>query len=654
MGLLALFSIISFAILEFVRIMAIYFFFSLSLFLAFSTIANSSKYTTTTSSTTSPSLSSAHTSLPRLENYVPYNIEDFGAIAGIDTHQQALTNGIAFANAVQAAFNTTNSTRRAVLVPYNKIYSFLPATPSFNNMYDITLFIEGTLNVSTANFSTSFPGWPNPYAVITFTNCSKLSIISQYQKGLINGRGNLWWWYALFIADHRNHLLAINSCTDFILSGLTFLNAPEYHVNLQDMMRVQVYDVTVLVDIEDQLNIYRYLSGNLQNYYYNNEDDSLFVENNQGKSLQDLTYNYYQQITQRINPYQITNLLWSLGYAEELSNTIMNISNTTNFLSSIKLPSSAAPLQFETLSAEEILTNRAYLLAYGEDHTITALRAQDWYQTLQSELLSKFSIPSIPSSNLNPTSIYSAYRVVPPVPMIWALNTDGIDISGIDIIVTNCSITNFDDCVCPKPLNLANSIYGNNCTSNFTITNIDITWGVGVSMGSVPPDVGGDCISNVHTSNVTFTYPLKGVYIKPNPADINQAATGLISDIIYENITMYQPVWWSIWIGTQQEQQPGTAGTGCSFLYPLFNSSCPTDPQVTVQNILLKNIQIYNPVLSTGVLLMNSSNPGTNFIWDNVMVYNVSSFPENNGTYICENIQGTVTNSYPIPSCFTN
>jgi len=562
------------------------------------------------------------TSLPKLENFIPFNIESFGAIANIDTHAQALQNGAAFNLALQAALNSTNSTTRAVLVPA-KIYSYLPTVSSWNNVQDITIFIEGTLNVSTANFSSSFPGWPNPYPVLSFSTCSNLNIISTTQKGLINGRGNLWWWYTIFIGDHRNNLLYVDSCTNMVLAGITFLNAPQYHVNLRDMFGVQVYNVTVLVDIEDQLNIYRYLGGDNTTITTNS-----MISTNTDKEL--------SLSSSSINPADVTALLWKVAYASELH----SVSSTDyNLLLSDTVASSFFHNMIP-LTADEIFHNRAYLLAHSQHPTIQQVRQESWFQNLQKELLSSSA------------SVY--YGVVPPVPMIWALNTDGIDISGRNIVVTNCSVTNFDDSVCAKPISSGGSSYGTNCTSNFTITNIDITWGVGVSMGSVPPDVGGNCISNLTASNVTFNNPLKAIYVKPNPEKFGQPATGLISNILYENINIIQPVWWSIWVGTQQQQQPGSSGTGCSFLYPLFNSSCPTDPQVTVQNITLRNIQIYNPVLSTGVLLMNSSNPGTNFIWDNVYVHNISSFPEANGAYICENVQGIATgNTYPIPPCFT-
>ena len=73
-----------------------------------------------------------------------------------------------------------------------------------------------------------------------------------------------------------------------------------------------------------------------------------------------------------------------------------------------------------------------------------------------------------------------------------------------------------------------------------------------MSIGSVPPNPGVNCIRNVTFRNITFENPLKAIYIKPNPAE---AGTGLISDITYENIEIHNAIWWAIFIGTQQQHQ---------------------------------------------------------------------------------------------------
>jgi hypothetical protein len=91
---------------------------------------------------------------------------------------------------------------------------------------------------------------------------------------------------------------------------------------------------------------------------------------------------------------------------------------------------------------------------------------------------------------------------------------------------------------------------------------------------------------------------------------------------------------------------------GCSFIYPLCNTSCPTDPQVTVSNITLRDIAVYNSLLSPGVIIHNETNPGTGFVFDNVIFYNASTWPVENG-YWCLNTQGVAFGgTTPIPPCF--
>ena len=43
-------------------------------------------------------------------------------------------------------------------------------------------------------------------------------------------------------------------------------------------------------------------------------------------------------------------------------------------------------------------------------------------------------------------------------------------------------------------------------------------------------------------------YPIKGIYIKPNPGT---RGDGVIENILYENVSMKTPIWWAIWIGPQ-------------------------------------------------------------------------------------------------------
>lgn len=483
------------------------------------------------------------------------SIEDFGAVAGIDTHDQALVNGIAFAKAV--AFANASLTDRSVLIPNGRVYSFLPSTPCFESVADLTVQWEGTFNLFTKNFSKAFPGFPNPWNPVCFRNAKRLSIVSGSGEGILNGRGNVWWWYTIFVGDHRSTLLTVDGGTDTLIDGITLLNAPKFHFGLWSQQNLIVRRTTVRVDVEDQLAIYGYIGGSPL-----------------GASPVDV--------------------MLASGRAGPI------------------------PPQFlaENRSVSSVLAARLARLP-------THLQNEPWWD--------------------------NAWGENPPFPMVYALNTDGIDFTGRNISVHNCTVTNFDDSVCVKPLIL---LTDGHCTRDVDIHDIKVVWGVGVSLGSVPPDNNHRCIDNVTARNLHFTTPLKAIYIKPNPAK-PPPATGSITNILYEDVVVEYPVWFAIWIGPQQQHQPGGRGTDCSFLFPLKGFECVADPEVTVANITIRRMRVSNTLMSPGVLLMNSSNPGEGFVFDDVVYTNVTAWPMKDANFYCANVNGVATGgTSPIPPCF--
>lgn len=66
-----------------------------------------------------------------------------------------------------------------------------------------------------------------------------------------------------------------------------------------------------------------------------------------------------------------------------------------------------------------------------------------------------------------------------------------------------------------------------------------------MTIGSVPPHKDHACIKDVTFKNINFMYPFKAIYVKTNPGQ----GTGEITNILYENIYMYLPIWWAIYIG---------------------------------------------------------------------------------------------------------
>ena len=214
------------------------------------------------------------------------------------------------------------------------------------------------------------------------------------------------------------------------------------------------------------------------------------------------------------------------------------------------------------------------------------------------------------------------------IPM-FPFNTDGIDPSGQNILIQNITVENYDDAVAVKPGNLEDG-----CTENVTVENANIIHSVGMSIGSVPPNVKINCIRNVTFRNVNFSFPFKAIYVKTNSGD---KGFGIIDNIVYQNITIHSPILWPIYIGPQQQKEPNGGGDG---IWP------PPQPLVNITNIILQTVTSDRGWLNAGVLRCAKSNPCRGITFENVKVEGwASSF------YVCENVEGSVVNSTPKPSC---
>ena len=124
------------------------------------------------------------------------------------------------------------------------------------------------------------------------------------------------------------------------------------------------------------------------------------------------------------------------------------------------------------------------------------------------------------------------------------MNTDGIDPFGTNVIIRNVNITCYDDAVAIKP-SYTGRMYSK-CSENILVENVITYFGVGMTIGTVPPHTNHNCVRNVTFRNVVQHFPLKAIYIKTNPGD---SGDGIIENILYENFTINDPVWWTIYIG---------------------------------------------------------------------------------------------------------
>ena len=235
------------------------------------------------------------------------------------------------------------------------------------------------------------------------------------------------------------------------------------------------------------------------------------------------------------------------------------------------------------------------------------------------------------------------------------LNTDGIDASGQNVWVHDVVIDNDDDSIAVKPCHAGSCRSA--CSQNMLFENLVLT-GFGASIGSVPPtQPHPNCVRNITFRNVTMPETGKGIYVKSNPSCAFNASAGearktaSITDVLFEDFRIVNPRWWAIWIGPQQQHEPGSAlSDKCAIDYPI-SGACPTQGCVTFDNITLRNVLVEGtPWLSPGVVLGNASNPMTNIVFDNVTVTKPGGFPFL-GEYKCESTFGLVTDSFPVPKC---
>lgn len=98
---------------------------------------------------------------------------------------------------------------------------------------------------------------------------------------------------------------------------------------------------------------------------------------------------------------------------------------------------------------------------------------------------------------------FEKYRDLPNLSIgapMFPLNTDAIDTWSRNVTFRRLKITNFDDAIVPKPCNQAHQIC--KCTENILAEDIQSTFTVGMSLGSVPPNDDHACIRNITFRNI--------------------------------------------------------------------------------------------------------------------------------------------------------
>jgi hypothetical protein len=219
---------------------------------------------------------------------------------------------------------------------------------------------------------------------------------------------------------------------------------------------------------------------------------------------------------------------------------------------------------------------------------------------------------------------------------LGAFNTDGIDIQGHNVHIHDCDIWCQDDCVSVKDNSRDMLIERVTCS------------GVGLVIGSI----GDSVVRNITFRDSVMPNTFKGIYLKTRWAEdavSPKPGSAQIRDILYENITMYNPEQYAIWIGPAQEVGQ------CSLLWPTLGE-CNMPGYHIWDNIVLRDITIVNPLQYIGVLMGNETNPMQNVIFDNVVVVNQSSWSAalyGKDYLSCKGINGVVKGaSNPHPKCF--
>eukprot|EP01084_Bolivina_argentea_P256087 431032_1 len=226
---------------------------------------------------------------------------------------------------------------------------------------------------------------------------------------------------------------------------------------------------------------------------------------------------------------------------------------------------------------------------------------------------------------------------------IEAFNTDGFDVSGENIYIHDVDIWNNDDCIAVKRQTGAS--LQSDCSRNMVFERIT-TSGLGLTIGSIGPDDHVSCVENIIFRHVYMRNTVKGIYIKSEPG----SGTGLISNILYQNITMDAPQDTAIWIGPQQAIYCGQ----CSLLWPSCqNADCYATSHINFTNIIVRDVTINSPKISQSVIKGNDTNPMRNIIFDNVIVNNaVGHKPFGESYYLCQGVEDFYAkDSEPKPRC---
>ena len=186
-----------------------------------------------------------------------------------------------------------------------------------------------------------------------------------------------------------------------------------------------------------------------------------------------------------------------------------------------------------------------------------------------------------------------------------AFNTDGLDVSGRNIYIHHCNIWCQDDTIAIK-----------DDTQNVLVEHVNVS-GVGITIGSI----GNSLVQNITFRHCIIYKGWKGIYLKFRNAGEPRYSNshGRIYNILYEDIIIYEPQVWGIWIGPAQQSDTRDIcyANPCSICWPAY-SECNGIKYGRYRNILFSNISIINPKSGIGVIMSHEYLPMQNITFHNV------------------------------------
>lgn len=216
-----------------------------------------------------------------------------------------------------------------------------------------------------------------------------------------------------------------------------------------------------------------------------------------------------------------------------------------------------------------------------------------------------------------------------------AFNTDGFDVTGKNVWIHDCKIWNQDDCIAAK-----------DGSENMLFERIEAS-GLGLTIGSI----GNSSVRNITFRDIHMKNTVKGIYSK------FRGGSGVIQDVVFENIVMDSPSQYAIWIGPAQQSDSSNpcAAHPCSLCWPEAPfATCNGVDEAKYSNIILRNITVNDATGSAGVVLAGESNPMDNVVFEDVVFQNLGngllSFDD---YYYVKNVNGVARGkTWPVPPGF--